>query len=204
MGTDTPPPFDPPAGDGVRLDGWKEIAAYFNRHVATVRRWEKTEALPVHRHLHDKLGSVYAFRGELDVWWRNRRVRLEAEGTAEVRPPDEAAGETADRLEPEERWVATRSGLRRGPLQRRMVGAVLALALVTVAYAVSRAGPGRRTEIRSLAVMPLRGPVGRSGSGVLRRRHDRRGDHEPRANSRPARHLPHLGDAIQRDPPAAA
>src|SRR6185436_10631484 len=45
---------------GKRLDSWKEIAAYLTRDVATVRRWEKREALPVHRHLHEKLGSVFA------------------------------------------------------------------------------------------------------------------------------------------------
>ncbi len=54
-----------------RLDSWKEIAAYLKRDVTTVQRWEKKEGLPVHRKVHDKLGSVYAFRGELDSWWRN-------------------------------------------------------------------------------------------------------------------------------------
>lgn len=154
MGTDTLP-TDPPAGEGARLDGWKEIAAHLNRHVATVRRWEKTEALPVHRHLHDKLGSVYAFRGELDVWWRSRRARLEAENTAGGTPADGAADEATNRLEPQGWWVAARVRFGSGRLRRPLVGALLALALVTVAYAVSRAGPGGRTEIRSLAVLPL-------------------------------------------------
>ena len=45
---------------GKRLDSWKEIAAYVNRHVTTGRRWEHQEGLPVHRHLHAKLGSIYA------------------------------------------------------------------------------------------------------------------------------------------------
>ena len=40
-----------------RLDSWKEIAAYLKRDVTTVRRWEKREGMPVHRHVHDKLGS---------------------------------------------------------------------------------------------------------------------------------------------------
>lgn len=30
--------------------------------------------MPVHRHLHDKIGSVFAFRNELDDWARNRRL----------------------------------------------------------------------------------------------------------------------------------
>ena len=46
-----------------RLDSWKEIAAYLDRDVTTVQRWEKREAMPVRRHLHDKAGSVYASRG---------------------------------------------------------------------------------------------------------------------------------------------
>src|SRR5690349_16356752 len=56
-----------------RLDSWKEIAAYLNRDVTTVQRWEKREGMPVHRHLHDKLGSVYASRAELDAWTRSRK-----------------------------------------------------------------------------------------------------------------------------------
>jgi TolB-like protein len=51
-----------------RLDSWKEIAAYLNRSVRTVRRWEAEEALPVHRHMHRSLGSVYAYRSELEAW----------------------------------------------------------------------------------------------------------------------------------------
>ena len=58
-----------------RLDSWKEIAAYLNRDVTTVQRWEKREGMPVHRHLHDRLGSVYAFRAELDAWASGRRLK---------------------------------------------------------------------------------------------------------------------------------
>ena len=59
-----------------RLDSWKEIAAYLRRDVSTVQRWEKREGMPVHRHLHRKLGSVYAFRSDLDAWWQRRKLRL--------------------------------------------------------------------------------------------------------------------------------
>src|SRR4051812_44172611 len=57
----------------TKLDSWKEIAAYLKRDVATVRRWEKREALPVHRHVHEKLGSVFAYPSELDSWRESRR-----------------------------------------------------------------------------------------------------------------------------------
>ena len=52
------------AGEMGRLDSWKKIAAHFNRDVKTVQRWEQREGMPVHRHVHDKQGSVYAFRSE--------------------------------------------------------------------------------------------------------------------------------------------
>jgi Tol biopolymer transport system component len=71
----------------VRLDSWKKIASYLKRDVRTVQRWERREAMPVHRHLHDKLGSVFAFRSELDTWWESRRTRLAQEGADESELP---------------------------------------------------------------------------------------------------------------------
>ncbi len=79
--TDEPVPGTPPAGTmpEERLDSWKEIAAYLNRDVTTVQRWEKREGMPVHRHLHDKRGSVYALSSEIDAWRQSRKVSLEEE-----------------------------------------------------------------------------------------------------------------------------
>lgn len=51
-----------------RLDSWKGIASYLSRGVRTVRRWEREEGLPVHRQLHRVLGSVYAYKSEIDLW----------------------------------------------------------------------------------------------------------------------------------------
>lgn len=59
---------------GDRLHSWKEIAVYLDRDVTTVQRWEKREGMPVHRHLHDKKGSVFALRSELDVWVHSRNI----------------------------------------------------------------------------------------------------------------------------------
>ena len=67
---DTSPP-------GERLESWKEIATYLNRSVRTLHRWEKEEGLPVHRQLHKELGSVFAYKSELDAWSRARSVRTE-------------------------------------------------------------------------------------------------------------------------------
>jgi non-specific serine/threonine protein kinase len=64
-----------PASAEDRLESWKEIAAYLRRGVRTVRRWERDEGLPVHRHAHRVLGSVYAFKSEIDTWRQTGRRR---------------------------------------------------------------------------------------------------------------------------------
>jgi len=58
-----------------RLNSWKEVAAYLRSSVRTVQRWEKEEGLPVHRQQHAKLGSVYAFKSELEAWRDHRSDR---------------------------------------------------------------------------------------------------------------------------------
>jgi tetratricopeptide (TPR) repeat protein len=90
-----------PNRDAGRLDSWKEIASYFRREVRTVQLWEKREGLPVHRHFHKQLGSVYAFRSELEAW--NQRVTLkgvvapDALTSAEAKPEH---GRTTIHVEP--------------------------------------------------------------------------------------------------------
>src|SRR5580693_7538031 len=83
----TRPSVSPPED---RLDSWKEIAAYLNRDVTTVQRWEKREGMPVHRHLHDKLGSVYAWRAELDAWARGRNLPAAPENGDDAPSPSPA------------------------------------------------------------------------------------------------------------------
>jgi adenylate cyclase len=69
-----------------RLDSWKEIAAYLRRGARTVQRWEREEGLPVHRLQHEKLGSVYAYRAELDAWFVARGAHLPPEPPAPATP----------------------------------------------------------------------------------------------------------------------
>jgi TolB-like protein/Flp pilus assembly protein TadD len=94
-GNSTPPTPDSAQDD--RLESWKEIAAYLRREVRTVQRWEKGEDLPIHRHLHDKLGSVYAFKSELDAWWVSRRAEVENDDAA----MEESAAEEIDSVPPQ-------------------------------------------------------------------------------------------------------
>lgn len=65
--------------ESERLDSWKSIAAYLKCSERTVRRWE-SEGLPVHRHPHNKKAAIYAYKPEIDAWWRNGHERLERMG----------------------------------------------------------------------------------------------------------------------------
>src|SRR5271154_3796955 len=81
----TPRTASPPED---RLDSWKEIATYLNRDVTTVQRWEKREGMPVHRHQHDRIGSVYASRAELDAWVTSRNLRVGQQNGNGATAPD--------------------------------------------------------------------------------------------------------------------
>jgi len=62
-----------PVPTEAALESWKEIAAYLQRDVRTVTRWEKMEHLPVHRHRHLARSSVYAYPSQLDAWRERRK-----------------------------------------------------------------------------------------------------------------------------------
>lgn len=98
-----PPAGRPPDSAPDRLDSWKDIASYLKRDVSTVQRWEKREGMPIHRHLHDKLGSVYAFPSELDEWWQSRQMRLRGPHTGAVQIDE---GATQAHQAPVERSLA--------------------------------------------------------------------------------------------------
>lgn len=57
-----------PKNSEQRLDSWKDIARFFRRDERTVRRWEKENALPVHRVPGGAKGRVFAYESELRRW----------------------------------------------------------------------------------------------------------------------------------------
>jgi TolB-like protein/Flp pilus assembly protein TadD len=138
-----------------RLDSWKEVAAYLKRDVTTVQRWEKREGMPVHRHLHDRMGSVYAFSSELDAWVQSRKLRLAEEELSAERP---AEGKVDVRPT--------------GTLRARIwpiLGGVAGLALIALTYVMfpGHTGHTTQTKIRSLAVLPLNNLSGDSTQEYL-------------------------------------
>lgn len=136
-----------------RLDSWKEIAAYLQRDVTTARRWEKHEGLPVHRHLHNKLGSVYAYTQELDAWHRTRRQRT---GSVDAERFDQGEGPA----------VGATASLTRGYSRRMLIGAVGLTLIVGLSYLAIRQlqSLDRRGGVESLAVLPFENISGDVGN----------------------------------------
>ena len=142
-----PPVGKPPE---KRLDSWKEIAGYLNRDVTTVQRWEKREGMPVHRHVHDKRGSVYALAEELDEWVQSRRLHMDE-------PEDEPEEKPEEEITPA---APIDEGAMAAPRTRLwlVVAAVVCVCLLAAAWFVfrHRATVTVEPRIRSLAVLPLR------------------------------------------------
>ena len=149
-----------------RLDSWKDIAAYLQRDVSTVQRWEKREGMPVHRHVHEKQGTVYGFRSELDAWWHSRGLRLAQHethklgitaATAAMETCEEPHRQVLDEVEP-------RASPRRVMSTPRLfLAGMVALGFVVVSvfvWPVGRTAKGTSIDIRSLVVLPLDGLSG--------------------------------------------
>jgi adenylate cyclase len=73
-----------------RLNSWKEIAGYLQVSVRTAQRWETTEGMPVRRHKHSAVSSVFASRQELDAWWNSRPDLQRISRNSEVPAPSVA------------------------------------------------------------------------------------------------------------------
>ena len=153
----TPGPGSGADAQGRRLESWKEIAGYLGRDVTTVRRWEKREGMPVHRHVHDKGGSVYAFSSELDAWLQSRKLRLEEEDEGDkAETPVDAESDHGPKGIPRARLWLLVTGM-----------AVLALLSVTYVLIRSHAGNSRQAKISSLAVLALKNLEGDSTQEYL-------------------------------------
>jgi serine/threonine-protein kinase len=123
-----------------RLESWKEIATYLDRGVSTVQRWERDEGLPVHRQQHDALGSVYAYKPELEAWRTRRAIQTEPDQSVQPKAP-------ARRINPQ--WLRAAKAV--GIL---LVGIVLG-ALVRNAFRTEPPRIIRRLTIAPSATAPL-------------------------------------------------
>ena len=130
-----------------RLDSWKEIAAYLGRDVTTVQRWEKREGMPVHRHVHDKRGSVYAVESRAGCLAAKPQAALgEEDEEKEPEAPGEARGDRAAKSDS----CRARAGLL-------WLGSPYSACLPSPTSCPEAArSNAAQPKIRSLAVLPLK------------------------------------------------
>ncbi len=127
------------------MDSWKDVAAYLKRSVPTVQRWEREEQLPVHRLQHKKQGTIYAYKAELDDWWRQRRIVLES-------PETEIGAAPITQIDP-----AGRRSWRTTVIIAAAVLVLLAAAGILLLQRLHRPAPARRLM---LAVLPFQNLTG--------------------------------------------
>jgi serine/threonine-protein kinase len=119
------------------LDSWKEIAVYLNRGVTTVQRWERDEGLPVHRQQHDALGSIYAYKHELEAWRVKRAVRSDTDEPA-------SSGKI----------VAAKLGATAGMTAKGLIGGALVLGFAIGAISQRSVATNSPKPVRRLTIVP--------------------------------------------------
>ncbi|MBI3404776.1 MAG: tetratricopeptide repeat protein [Acidobacteria bacterium] len=145
-------------GSNDRLESWKEVSAYLKREVRTVQRWEKNEGLPIHRLQHEKLGSVYAYKSELDAWWKDRKPRLEQQPEpAEAVDAPDATPSPIDSPLPRGNGFSAASRVGRG------LGFIILIGLTIYAIRESQKTPPhiQAKEKVMLAVLPFQNLSGK-------------------------------------------
>ncbi len=133
---------DPPT-DEPRLESWGEIAAYLRREIRTVQRWEKYQGLPVRRLQIGKLGSVYAYRSELDKWYRERQPHAEngEEDAGEALNGEVAADVTVSAETDKQESKGEASGSELPPARPRITRLHITITLLTL-LVVAAVTPG--------------------------------------------------------------
>lgn len=151
----------PDAERGVRLVGWKDIAAYLGKTDRTAKRWRNDRGLPVHRVPGTAKASVYAYAGEVDRWLQSARAANSEENKPEENGHLLRISETAEPpLLSLDRRPPARSRSR--SLRRWLiVGLTLLLAAVTLDVAIRLPAVPLAARLRSLLAGRANPPASR-------------------------------------------
>jgi Flp pilus assembly protein TadD len=141
---------DSVSGRDRRLNGWKEIASFFDKDERTLKRWEMERGLPVYRVPGKRRETVYAFASELDLWLKSAE-------------PDTAAAEPAvtDHEPPEIVAPPPQPARRPSYRPRRVAGLIAALtglaALGVVGHEIGLFHPAPRVHKPEAVELYLKG-----------------------------------------------
>jgi TolB-like protein len=163
MGSSRHSRADPPVSSfeepRSRLDSWKQIAAYLGRSEKTVRRWEETARLPVHRLNHEKRPSVYAYTNELERWRETRRSAVEGEPEVADDAAESNNEASLPRFEPDNKTSRPGKG-RHSWLIAFLMAIIFGLGLLVGGYwgrLQHLSAPGTSiVRIQSVAVLPFK------------------------------------------------
>jgi len=140
--------------ENPRIESWKEIAAFFGRDERTVRRWEKTRNLPVHR-LPGEKGGIFAYTLELRAWLNSARPEPAA---SDLQSPQDEVPAIAD---PEPAAVFPTDSAAASTPQPRPRGKILpwlAGAAILAAVAAIALVPAIRRDFRRVSGRPVTAP----------------------------------------------
>jgi hypothetical protein len=112
-----------------RLDSWKEIAEYLRRDERTVRRWEATRSLPVHRVPGKGRRAVYAQKSEIDAWLQKGGAVSTPDEPAPLNLPTSISEPT-----PKSSWASRLGGYR------VVAASVCLIVLVLAVFAIRSRG----------------------------------------------------------------
>jgi len=163
----------------VRIDGWKAIAAHFNRNRSTVIRWAEAGEFPIRRLPGKTNGSVWAYADELDAWLINSHAstiedEAETQGAAPVATPS-----------------SRRLGRRRGlGIAAGALAAILGLAVISPQMLKARPGSATSAHSHGLPADPALAQLYLQA----------RDDWATRSPEGIARATAELGEVITRDP----
>jgi len=160
---------DRPAND--RLDSWKEIAAYLKKEVRTVQRWEKNLGLPVRRLAQGKLGTVFAYKSDLDAWWQASQSKIGIETDEDKLDEDPGSSGSNVLVLPPAADPSDKNAIVDSPYDRlRRLGlwSILLVIVASAGYAVWRQvkGPLLPSKI-TLAVRPFKNMSGDSSQDFV-------------------------------------
>jgi tetratricopeptide (TPR) repeat protein len=141
----------PDTEPGIRLVGWKDIAAYLGKTDRTVKRWGRDRSLPVHRVPGTAKTSVYAYSNELDRWLKHADAEPENR-TAETGPPLLASDAIPAAPAAQEAPIANPPATRPRSILRRkwLLAVALLLAAVSLDVAVRLRATPMAMALRNL------------------------------------------------------